>query len=226
MIFSIGYSSEVYNIEAADISKLADFKGKKKIRTKNQITVLIDKDGDKLISGRQTVEDAIKAGKTHVPVRFIFNLQYPIWKLHITFIKKFRYSSIMPSSEIYHIIPQEIRDMGLERAFRNADNAFQIKEAWYGTATESDNLFEKLKNNLIENGYDDTYPMDIQLCRSFGVQDTLNQGHHRLSLLVEHQIPRASVRFSAAGYTPQPLNFILQFFAKRILKNKRNKMMK
>tara|TARA_Y100001960_G_C14593667_1_gene786999 strand:- start:20 stop:703 length:684 start_codon:yes stop_codon:yes gene_type:complete len=218
--FRIGQSSEIYNVEINDILSLEDT-NEVHIKNKNQITVLISANGDKLASGRSLAQKALQEGNTHIPVKFIFQMRYPIWKLHITLIKRLRDKKRVKGTNIYHIIPQEIRDLGIERAYRTTENAHQHSAAL--EHRDNANLFTQLTESIVNNGYDDKYPMDVQLCRSFGVQDTLNQGHHRMGVLIEHNIQRASIRLSAVGYIPNPFRWFLLKAAKAELKNKRNK---
>jgi hypothetical protein len=209
---STGYSSEIYNVEVDDILNLEDYTDPK-VKAKSAISVLITDDGDKLLSGRDIVEQAVKNKQSHVPVQFVFKMKYPAYKLHITLIKKLRDPKTIFGSNIYHINPQDIRDMDIERAFRTLENTNQ----YIPTVQE----YKKLENSILENGYDDTWPMDIRLCRSFGVQDTLNQGHHRMGILIEHNITRASFKFSAVGYIGIPLlRCILLKVSKQKLKQK------
>lgn len=215
----IGYSSEIYNVEVQDIAHLENLTSEIKIKIKNAITVLVSDKCDMLVCGRELLDKAIAEGQSHVPVQFVFNMRYPMWKVHITFIKKLRDKKRIKGSGIYHIVPQELRQLGIERAYRGLDNAHQHAAAQ--EHPDSENLYDQLTKSLLDRGYDDNYPMDLQLCRSLGVQDTLNQGHHRMGAMIENDIRRASIRFSAVGYIPNPFRWVLLKLAKEELKKKR-----
>lgn len=217
MFNRLGKSSEIYHILPEDIISLPDYKNS--INIKDSIVVIISDNGDELVCGRELVENAINDGLMYVPVRFIFKMRYPIWKLHITLIKKLRDRKRIKGSGIYHISPKHIRSLGIERAYRNINNAH--KHAASMKHPDYKNLYNNLKVSIIKNGYDDRYPMDIQLCRSLGVQDTLNQGHHRMGILIENNIETASVSFSAVGYIPNPFRLLLLKIAKNMLSKKR-----
>ena len=81
--------------------------------------------------------------------------------------------------------------------------------------TERQQTYEQLKQSMSEKGFDDRFPLDIMLCRNMGVKDTLNQGHHRMSVALECGVERVCVEFCAVGQTPkflQPLCFIIADF--------------
>ncbi len=67
-------------------------------------------------------------------------------------------------------------------------------------------MYQQLKDSMSTHGYDDRFPLDIMLCRNFGIQDTLNQGHHRMGVAIDCNIQRVSVMFSAAGQAPRFLH--------------------
>jgi hypothetical protein len=221
MLKNIGISSEIYNIELEDIKSLPYKKIEYTFKDTNTAYILISDDGDKLVYGKDLLNQAEKDNLTHIPVRVLFNLKFPIWKVHFTLIKALRDKFRIKSPNHYHIKPQDIRNLNIERGYRDETNAHLHSDAVYLKA--GNELFHKLKRSIIENGYDDKYPMDIQLCRSYGVQDCLNQGHHRMGILIEHNIKRASIMFSAVGYIGHPLKPLLLKLARNSLRNKRNK---
>lgn len=217
-----GYSSELYSIEISDIVKLPDLDEQQIQQTgfepTNEITICIDDRGDSLVSGREELELLLSKGNTHAQVRVVFKMRYHPLKFYITLIKKFRKNEDMiKSSEIYHMNPFEVRELDIERCFRNADNAYQNNDQKYYESInkDSERLINELTTSLIENGYDDRFPMDIRLCRNFGVQDTLNQGHHRMFILTENNITRASFMFTAMGSIKLPvIAKLLKLFSK------------
>jgi hypothetical protein len=89
--------------------------------------------------------------------------------------------------------------MGLERAVRTLDNP-QLRG-------NSDRMakMKRLEASLRENGYDDSKPITVMLCRSFGCDDSLRQGHHRISACIACGVPKMAVQFSAAGALPRCL---------------------
>ena len=201
-----GRSSEIYNIEIDDILNLPDTPTSKKnvIKQKDDIAILIKPEKDTLTFGRELIEKEKKEGKTHIPVRILFKMLYPGWKLHITFIKKLRLKKAFRSSNIYHITPQDIRGLKIERCHRTTSNAYQNNDI--GKIRQAaDERYQELTNEIVKNGYNDKHPMDIRLCRNMGVQDNMNQGHHRMGILIENNIQRASVFFSAVGFFKTPL---------------------
>ena len=82
--------------------------------------------------------------------------------------------------------------------------------------------FNELKDSLTKNGFDDTHPMDIMLCRTLGVQDTLQQGHHRMMFCLDMGIKRVAVRFMVVSHAPRWLAPILRGLRQLFIKEKRN----
>ena len=78
-------------------------------------------------------------------------------------------------------------------------------------------MYEKLKESMLTNGYNDRFPIDIMLCRILGVQDTLNQGHHRMGVAIDCNIHRIAVVFSAVGQAPRPLRPLFRIMARLAL---------
>tara|TARA_Y100001960_G_scaffold327989_1_gene415691 strand:- start:302 stop:967 length:666 start_codon:yes stop_codon:yes gene_type:complete len=221
MLKNIGVSSELYNIELEDIKSLPYKKIDYKFKDNNAVYILISDDGDSIVYGKEFLNKAEKENLTHIPVRVLFNLKFPIWKVHFTLIKALRDKFRIKSPNYYHIKPQDIRELNIERGYRDETNAHLHSDAIYLQA--GNQLYLNLKKSIIENGYDDKFPMDVQLCRSYGVQDCLNQGHHRMGILIDNDIKRASIMFSAVGYIGNPLKPLLLKLAKKSLKKKRNK---
>ena len=75
-------------------------------------------------------------------------------------------------------------------------------------------MYQQLKDSMSTHGYDDRFPLDIMLCRNFGIQDTLNQGHHRMGVAIDCNIQRVSVMFSAAGQAPRFLHPLFRVTAR------------
>ena len=80
--------------------------------------------------------------------------------------------------------------------------------------SERKKLYRQLADSMRRNGYDDRFPLDIMLCRNLGIQDTLNQGHHRMGVAIDCNIQRVSVMFSAAGQAPRFLHPFFKIIAR------------
>lgn len=221
MFKNIGISSEIYHIEIDDINCLPLLNTDYSIKDTQSIHILIGDNSDSIIFGGHLLEKAKQEQLSHVPVRVMFKLKYPIWKIHYTLIKKLRDKFRINCYNIYHIKPSNIRDLNIERGYRYKENSHMHSNAIY--KYEDNKLYNDLSKSIIRDGYNDNFPMDIQLCRRFGVQDCLNQGHHRMGILIDNNIARASIKFSAVGYIGTPFKLVLLKLARKSLAKKRLK---
>ena len=225
----LGFSSEVYPLETADIAALPDFKDKLKVTLpQDKIIVLLgdDKKGtdDCLLTGRDLVTKAVEQGQNKVKVRLAFEVRTPCFDIFSTMIKKKREKYESFCRRIYHIDPHDIRRMNIERNFKTKETAYNnTKKRWYLPQEERDKKYNKLLNSIKTHGYRDDCPIEIMLCRSFGVQDTVHQGHHRMGIVLECGLTRISVKFKAAGYTPKFLHWLLKPLARHKLQSKLKK---
>jgi len=221
----ICYSSEIYHLEPQDLVALADSPETYKSDCADQVVVLIgEKDiydekkpviYDTLLKGREIAEKAIAEGVPFIPVRIAFISRIGRWNFISPLIRVLRYKYKAYSSHIYHINPFEIRNLKIERSFRTPENAYCFSNPKYQMPeAERKKMYQQLKDSMSTNGYDDRFPLDIMLCRNLGIQDTLNQGHHRMSVAIDCNIQRVSVMFSAAGQAPRFLHPLFRIIAK------------
>ncbi len=211
-------SSELYPVEPADIAILEDGPGEKyRHCLKDSIVVLIgDRQAgqkDTLLTGREEVRCAIKNGAASIPVRFAFITKISGFALITVFIKRLRSRYKIFSSNIYHMDPQKIRNLKIERNIRTKENAYIFSNPrLYYDEEERNRQYNELYSSM-QKGYDDNFPLDIMLLRMMGIKDTINQGHHRMGIAVECKLPRVAVRFSATGKAPDILKPILKIIA-------------
>lgn len=221
----ICYSSEVYHLDPQDLAVLADSPKSCKADCADKIVILIgEKDiydaqkpviYDTLLKGRSLVEKAVADGRDFIPVRIAFISRTAAWDFVSPLIRVLRYKYKAYSSNIYHINPFEIRRLKIERSFRTPENAYQFSNPKYKMPeSERKKLYRQLADSMRRNGYDDRFPLDIMLCRNLGIQDTLNQGHHRMGVAIDCNIQRVSVMFSAAGQAPRFLHPFFKIIAR------------
>ena len=200
----LGWSSHVYPLEAADIAALSDYVGDaipSEVLPKDEIIIFIRPDGpDVLLHGR----DKVMAAQTMnprgtVPVRIVFKPSVAKWNLLATLIRVIRNRYRYHGTGRYHISVRAIRQLGLERTIRSVDNP-QVRRG-----VDSRARMSALLQSLRSKGYDETRPMNVMLCRTGGGQDSLRQGHHRVSACLAVGVDRVVVFFSAAGALPAAL---------------------
>lgn len=217
-MLKIGLSSEVYRLDPRDLAVLED----SLLSTeglKDDVILLIGDEkkniNDTLLTGREIVERAIMNGTDYIPVRVAFVPRTKKYDFISPLIRKLRYRYKSFSNNIYHTTPQDIRRLRIERSFRTKENAYTFTKKKYRLKSEVRNeLYENLYNSMKKNGFDDRYPVEIMLCRNFGVQDTVDQGHHRMSVAIDCQTPRMAVRFGAAGQAPAFLQPLFKIIAR------------
>lgn len=210
-------SSETYKIDIKDIAVLPDSNsGIKYKNTKMPVILLGDLDEakqDSLLCGRSLVEQALTKQQQYIAVKIAFATKIKPYDIITPFIKKYYTKYKFWSSNIYHMDPQEIRRLKIERSFRDKNSAYTFSNPLY-RFSESERLerYENLYNSM-KNGYDDNYPIDIMLLRMLGIKDTVNNGHHRMGIAVECGLPKIAIRFSAAGSAPSLLKPLLRIIA-------------
>lgn len=205
----IGISSNTYPLEAGDIAKLPDYKGNdiNLSALSDEIVILIQKNAkDSLLKGRSIIQQ--KSSESLVNVRVAFIPTVSKWFILPNFIRVLREKFRFKGSNTYHISPQTLRDLGIERAIRTRANAYKLRQLKINDE-QCQNRYDNLYNKIKTNGYDDSKPMTVMLCRKGGMIDSLKQGHHRMGVCLECGISRITIQFSAAGYMP-PL--IARFF--------------
>jgi len=220
----ICYSSEVYGLAIEDIISLPDSKLNIKNLPDDEVIILIGKRRlwlndipvvqDTLLKGREAVAKAQSKGEKYISVRIAFESRIKPYDFISPIIRSMRYKYTLFSSNIYHIRPQEIRDKKIERNFRTSENAYTFSNPKYQMSEENRrNTYSELVKSMKEKGFDDRFPLDIMLCRNMGIKDTLNQGHHRMSVALECGVERVAVEFCAAGQAPKFLHFVFRLIA-------------
>lgn len=200
----IGWSSQVYPLEVADVAALSDYAGAAipdVALPKDEIIVYIRPDGpDVLLRGRALVmARAAEGPRAIVRVRFVFKPKAAKWNLLACWVRVIRDQYRYHGTALYHITPQAVRELGLERTIRSATNP--QKRAGRDRVAD----MRKLRESLRTKGFDDARPIHVTFCRSWGTQDSLRQGHHRVSACLDCGIDRMAVFFSAAGALPRVL---------------------
>lgn len=215
---SIGYASEIYNIDPLDLISLQDTPAAYARRTdcSDPVVVLIgNRDlniADTLICGREIISSALEEKQAYIPVRFAFISAISPWNWLPLFIKKLRYKYKFFNTRIYHLEASQIRRLKIERGIRTKENAYAItNKRWAISEPERVEKYNNLVNSL-RQGFNDEYPISIMLCRRMGYKDCVDNGHHRLGICIEEGIERISTNFIAAGCLPHWLQkFILKF---------------
>lgn len=221
MSLKILLSSETYSIDPNDLNCLefnVDF-GKERVRCNEEIVLLVGNSGkgeaDILIRGGDVVKRAIDDDIKYVPVRIAFRSGLPRFASFLSAFKQVRKKCKYHSSNVYHMSAQEIRRMRIERAIRNKENAYGFRNPkWCQAENKRLPKYLRLVESIAQKGYDDAEPISIMVCRSFGVLDSLNQGHHRLSAALDAKVDRISVSFSAVSKPPVLIALLLLIPAK------------
>lgn len=210
-------SSETYEIDTKDIAVLPDSEMSPRYKNRRKVVILIgdlEKGiADTLLCGRKLVNQAIENNRPYLSAKIAFKTNIKRYDLITPFIKSLRGKYKIWSSNIYHVDPHEIRRMKIERSFRDKNSAYTFSNPLYRySESERKKRYETLYNSM-KNGYDDNYPIEIMLLRMLGIKDTVNNGHHRMGIALECNLPRIAVNFSAAGQAPYILRPILKIIA-------------
>lgn len=197
----LGWSSHVYPLEAGDLAARPDYAGApfpEAALPPDAVLLYIRPDGpDVLLRGRTEVAAAAAVDpRTVVPVRVVFKPAIAKWSLLVTFVRVFRNHHRHHGTGVYHISARAVRRMGLERAIRTVAHPQKRR------GVDRMAAMRKLLESLRTNGYDDARPITVMLCRAGGMQDSLRQGHHRVSTCLDCGIDRMAVQFSFAGALP------------------------
>lgn len=197
----LGWSSRVYPLEAGDLAARPDDAGAplpEAALPRDPVLLYIRPDGpDALVRGRAQVAAAAAGDpRAVVPVRLVFKPAVAKWNLLATCVRAFRRRRRYHGTGVYHISARAVRRMGLERALRTLDCPQRRGRADRRAA------MARLRESLLRDGFDDARPLTVMLCRTGGVEDSLRQGHHRVSACLACGIDRVAVAFSAAGALP------------------------
>ena len=217
-------SSETYCLDPRDLADLPDAE-RPCAKFDAPVVVLLGDErkgtNDVLLKGRDAVEKAVARKTPFIPVQIVFRRRTARFDILSPFCKAFRRRFISYGTHTYHINPLEIRQKRLERNIRTPENAFSWKK-FHWTPEQRRRRLNDLRASVAENGFDDRYPLAICLCRSFGIKDTLHEGHHRMLICLALDVRRVAVRFCAASHAPRllvpllkPLCAAVQFFKKR-----------
>ncbi len=199
----LGWSSCAYPLRAADFADVPDYDGPAipaDALPRDDVILLIRKDApDALVRGREAIA---AAGEGVVNVRVVFVPTIGKWNIPCAMIRMCRDKRRFKSSRVYHIAPEAVRALRVERAVRTLENPHER------SGVDRQAKMSKLEKSLRENGYDDARPIDVMLCRSRG-EDSLRQGHHRISACIAFGVPTMAIRFSAAAaLSPKLWRFI------------------
>ncbi len=198
--YVLSLSSEVYPLQASDLINLPDAD----ISYTDQDIPVILLGGnscvkqDCLLAGRSKIQQAIKRKQKIISVRIAFSVPVKIGAA-FALLKIVRYKWKTNGTNTYHVAPEFLRASGLERIQRNASNAYQLTSRKHTfNPTQQRNRYQKLVQDM-KKGYDDKFPMRVMLCRTNGLKDTLDDGHHRLSICIDNHIPVVALRFCYAS---------------------------
>ena len=102
----------------------------------------------------------------------------------------------MESSKVYHISPLHLRNLEIEKATRDRDNAYTglLPEQVNLTREQKETKYDTLKESIRHEGFNEEFPIIIKL-RRVRNEDKIFQGHHRLNIAIELELPTVPVRF-------------------------------
>ena len=105
-------------------------------------------------------------------------------------------SELIASSKLYHVPPEYLREMGVERIRHTSDIAYDCHDTYmiHRTREEKEQAYDELKEKIRTEGYSDDYPILI-VFRKMGNNDQIVDGHHRLNIAIELGIPTVPVKF-------------------------------
>jgi hypothetical protein len=224
-------SSETYLLDPADLAPLdgGSTDERHRIRCSQGVVVLIGDSRagvpDRLLRGRDRVNAAIQNGVEYIPVRVAFASSLPPGLSFLAAFKQVRKKYKRQSARSYHMSARQIRAMKIERSVRNAENAYDFSSAkWRPAEGQRLPKYQRLIESMKQRGYDDSEPVSVMLCRSFGVLDSLNQGHHRISAALDAGVDRIAVQFVATSKPPVLFSLFLYVpaFIKRALLNRQH----
>lgn len=138
-----------------------------------------------------------------IRTRFAFQTEGFWFNFFGSFIKKIRSRRQNFGSNAYRILLTDITENALERNIKTPETAYNwTSRRWKLPETERLARYQELEQSFIQDGYNFEHPMHIMLCRSMGVKDKLNQGHHRMMFCKLHNIQEVSTLFISSAYMP------------------------
>lgn len=149
------------------------------------------------------LKDQTVLNRSRIKTRFAFQTEGFFFNFFGSFIKKIRSRRQNFSSQSYRILLTDITENGLERNIKTPETAYNwTSRRWKLDEDKRQERYSKLENSFKNHGYDYNFPMHIMLCRSMGVKDKLNQGHHRIMFCKLHGIDEVSTKFISSAYMP------------------------
>ena len=105
-------------------------------------------------------------------------------------------SELVASSKLYHVPPEYLREIGVERIQHTRENAYDCHDTYrkHFTKAEKEQAYDTLKEKIQNEGFKDECPILI-VFRKMGNNDQIVDGHHRLNIAIELGIATVPVRF-------------------------------
>ena len=107
----------------------------------------------------------------------------------------------MESSKIYHISPIYLRNLEIELdvpgrtgAVHDRENAYEGTVRAHLTREQKETKYDTLKESIRHKGFKEEFPIVIMLRRENN-EDKLFEGHHRLNIAIELELPSVPIRF-------------------------------
>ena len=91
------------------------------------------------------------------------------------------------SSNVYHISPLYLRNLGMERSGK--------REKGYGEGGGNVYRYDTLKESIEKEGFKEEFPIVVMLRRENRIKDQIFQGHHRLDIAIKLGLETVPVRF-------------------------------
>jgi hypothetical protein len=90
------------------------------------------------------------------------------------------------SSNVYHISPLYLRNLGIERSGK--------RDKGYGEGGGNVYRYNTLYESIEKEGFKEEFPIVVMLCRENNA-DQIDQGHHRLDIAIKLGLETVPVRF-------------------------------
>ena len=111
----------------------------------------------------------------------------------------------MESSKVYHISPSYLRNLKIELdvpgrvgAVHDRENAYEGTSRAHLTREQKETKYDTLKESIRHEGFNEEFPIIIKLfskLKRVNNEDEIFQGHHRLNIAIELELPTVPVRF-------------------------------